>query len=104
MFKCTICGDILEPCECIVTHSEELCEEYFQCPYCRGECERYKEEENSKEYGKILLECMECGAIFYGQSGKYERNYSCPYCGSGCNDYSEDEQYYEEVILNVAHI
>lgn len=46
MYKCTICDDILEPRECIVTHSEELCEEYFQCPYCRGECERYKEEEN----------------------------------------------------------
>lgn len=46
MYKCTICGDILEPRECIITHSDELCETYVNCPHCHGECERYKEEEN----------------------------------------------------------
>ncbi len=100
MFECTLCGAILEPHECIVTQSDELCEIYVSCPYCHGECESYKEEQEDE---KILLECMECGAVFHGCSGKYELEDRCPYCG-GCYKYNEDQQYYEEVIVNVAHI
>lgn len=49
MFECTLCGAILEPHECIITHSDKLCEEYINCPYCHGECERYKEDEDGEE-------------------------------------------------------
>lgn len=49
MYKCTICGAILEPHECIVTRSEELCEIYVNCPHCRGECIDYDEEDENGE-------------------------------------------------------
>lgn len=50
MYKCTICGAILEPHECIVTRSEELCEVYVNCPHCRGECTDYDEEDENGEF------------------------------------------------------
>lgn len=49
MFSCAICGAILKPHECVVTQSEELCEIYVSCPYCHGECESYKEDEDGEE-------------------------------------------------------
>ncbi len=45
MFKCTVCGAILEPHECIITHSDELCEIYVSCPGCKGECVSYDKDE-----------------------------------------------------------
>lgn len=49
MFECTLCGAILEPHECIITHSDELCEMYVNCPHCHGEVVRYEEEDISDE-------------------------------------------------------
>lgn len=46
MIKCTICGEILESHECIITHSDELCEIYVNCPRCGGECVDYEEDED----------------------------------------------------------
>lgn len=52
MFQCTLCGEILEPHECIVTHSNELCEIYVNCPECRGECRSVSWEED--EDGSLI--------------------------------------------------
>ena len=49
MFKCTLCGEILEPHQCIVANSEELCEIYITCPYCKGECVNYEEDNENGE-------------------------------------------------------
>lgn len=95
MFKCTLCGAILEPHECIITHSEELCEIYVSCPNCRGECVDYDEETES-----LLLECLECGSVFRGTESKHEMTDECPYCGGGCREYSEDDYYYDEENYN----
>lgn len=48
MFECTLCGAILEPHECIITHSDELCEMYVNCPHYHGECMDYEEDEDGK--------------------------------------------------------
>lgn len=58
MYQCTTCSEILEPHECITTHSEELCEVYVNCPICRGECVDYNEDndyiedEEEEEYAE----------------------------------------------------
>lgn len=48
MYQCTICDGLLEPHECRVTHSEELCEIYVNCPHCGSDCVDYEEEEDSE--------------------------------------------------------
>lgn len=48
MYECNTCGAILEPHECIITHSEKLCEIYVSCPHCGGECENYEEEDDGE--------------------------------------------------------
>lgn len=54
MIKCTICGEILESHECIITHSDELCEIYVNCPRCGGECEDYEEDEKENKNGELI--------------------------------------------------
>lgn len=49
MFKCELCGEFLKAHECIITHSDELCEIYVNCPYCGGECTNCKEDCYAKE-------------------------------------------------------
>lgn len=48
MYECTICGAILEPHECMITYSDELCEIYVSCPRCGGECREYDPEEEEE--------------------------------------------------------
>lgn len=46
MFKCAVCDEILEPCQCIFGTDERHCEVYVCCPCCGGECGNYEREED----------------------------------------------------------